>query len=517
MELSPRSPHRTALLPPPDDPPKQRLIDTALECVQAVIQEVSLQQQALQSAVTTRAKATYDAGSTRVYSAIDASRYFLQRAIVFYVLLTTVLAVLVAALSGCLIVSVATAAGIRHLVLANVPGTAVIPLHFNALPFHSDDWQRHMPEDAALREFLLPDRETRALLQGVARQADTAAVVERRMEQFADAKFSLLSHFVNSHLASTTMPIPRAAASADVFSPRGGVNVEGLFQLGPALFNAKGEYTAKLQVVLAKEEVGRDVPLVLESAMLFSEDATAVQPLAHFDVLFRQSTSAAVRTGPPYRAWFVVLAKQLLRLTFYLPVRSYEYLERTLRQGDGAPFPPVDAAREVAVVLGVYERFTPPLALQPRLRAMNFTLFQLPDVGAPSRVKVSRLVFLSTVRLTGVARWMTDYPVSTFLLLVSTFFGLFAIVSVGSVLSLFVYVYWRWSSTPSTPDARSESDSDDDFFHVPPRDMPVTTYRRVPSPAVRQRRNSTSFYDALDTSQLRRSQSFHPSTAKKQQ
>ncbi|CBZ29071.1 conserved hypothetical protein [Leishmania mexicana MHOM/GT/2001/U1103] len=495
--------------------PKAGMIGAAVECLHAVLHEVKLQQQELQAAITMHVKDSCAAGSMRMYTFLETSRYYLRYVLIFYTLLMAALVLLVADLSGCLVTSVATAAGIRHLVLANLPGTAVIPLHFNALPFHDDDWMRHLPEDTALRDFILPDRETRELIQSTTQRVDSLSLLHQHMGQFADAKFSLLNHFVNSHLASTTMHIPRTAASAEVFSPRGGVNLERLFQLGPAMFNAKGEYTAKMQVVLAKEEVGRDVLLILESAMLFSEDAMAVQSVAQFDVLFTKSTSVTVRTGPLHRSWLVLVLEKVLRFWFCLPVWSYEYLVGVLRQQDSAPFPPIDSSREVAVVLEVYHRFTPPLDLQPRLRAMNFTLYQLPDAGAPSRVKVSRLIFFSTVQLTGVARWLTAYPVSTFLLLVVILFAASAVASVGGLLGLLVYAYWRWHREQPL-ESFDEDDSDEEFF-APPRDVPATVVKSMPSPRLRRHRSSNDFHDTLDTSQLRRSQSFNYSPEKEEE
>ncbi|KAG5471247.1 hypothetical protein LSCM1_01320 [Leishmania martiniquensis] len=495
--------------------PKSGLVGAAVECFHAIAHEATLQQQALQVAVIMHVKRGYAAGSACMHNFAGTSCHYLQRVVIFHVLFAAVFSVLVADLSGCLALSVATVAGIRHLVLANVPGTTVIPLHFNALPFQSDDWQRHVPEDAALKDFLLPDKETRALLQSMTQRADSLSVLQQHMGQFVDAKFLLLSHIANSHLASTTMLIPRATASTEVFTPRGGVNLEGLFQFGPAMFNAKGEYTAKMQVVLAKEAVGRDVTLILESAMLFSEDAMAVQSVAQFDVLFKKSTSVTVCTGPPYQPWLVRLLRALLRLFFYLPVSSYEYLLRSLYQKEGTLFPPIDPFREVSVVLEIYDRFTPPLSLQPRLRAMNFTLYQLPDASAPSRVKVSRLIFLSIVQLRGVARWLDDYPVSTFLLLVAVFFGVLAVTSVSCLLALLVYVYWWWLRQPPA-ESLIESRAAEELF-TPPRDAPVIAAKKVASPRVRRQRSSDDFHDILDTSQLRRSQSFNYSPSKKKQ
>ncbi|CAJ1031248.1 hypothetical protein, conserved [Leishmania lindenbergi] len=493
--------------------PKSGFVGATVECLHAVVHEVALLLQALQASIALQAKQSYETSSVRLYTFLDTSRCCLRLIVIVSLMLIAALAVLLLDLSGCLVSSVATAAGIRHLVLANVPGTAVIPLHFNALPFHNDDWQRHLPEDKALKDFLLPDRKTRALVESMAQRADSLSAMQQHMGQFADAKFSFLSHFVNTHLASSTMHIPRATTSAEVFSPRGGVNLEGLFQFGPVMFNAKGEYTAKMQVVLTKEEVGRDVPLILESSMLFSEDATAVQSVAQFDVLFTTSTSVTVRTGPSYRPWIELLLRKLLRFLFYPPVWSYEYLRSALHQRDSAPFPPIDPSREVAVVLEVYNRFTPPLTLQPRLRAMNFTLYQLPDASAPSRVKVSRLVFFSTVQLTGVARWLTDYPVATFLLLVAVFFAVFAVISVGGLLGLLVYVYWRWfrgrGLAPFAADGLTEE------VVALPHDRPSAAVKRVVTPHLRRHRSSSDLYDSLDTSQLRRSQSFNYTPEKK--
>ncbi|GET91005.1 hypothetical protein, conserved [Leishmania tarentolae] len=493
--------------------PKAGMLGTALERLHALMREVTRHQPALQAAVATQVKNSCAAGRRHINAFLATSRYYLWYVVSFYALLMAVLAVLVADLSVCLVTSVTAAASIRHFVLANVPGTAVISLHFNALPFHNDDWMRHLPEDTALREFILPERETYELLQSKTQRADSLGLLHQRMGQFADAKFSLLSHFVSSHLASTTMHIPRSTTSAEVFSPKGSVNLETLFQLGPAMFNARGEYAAKMQVVLAKEAVGRDVSLILESAMLFSEDAMAVQPVDQYDVLFTKSTSVTVRTGPLQRWWPLLLLEKVLRLCFCLPVWSYEYLVRSAQQKDSAPFPPIDSSREVGVVLEVYNRFTPPLDLQPRLRAMNFTLYQLPEPGAPSRVKVSRLIFFSTVQLTGVARWLTDYPVSTFLFLVAILFAVLAVTSVGSLLGLLIYAYGRCFREQPV-DLFDEDDSDDTFFG-PPHESPSTVVKTMASPRLHPHRSSNDVCDTLDTSQLRRSQSFNHSPMKK--
>ncbi|KAG5497492.1 hypothetical protein JKF63_03756 [Porcisia hertigi] len=501
-------------LPPP--PSQVGLLDTAAECIHALAQVVTLHQQALWAIIISQLKDGYAVSSTWVCTLLGASSYYLQRAFMFYLLLTAVLLVLVVDLSGCLVMAAATAAAIRRLFLANVPGTVVIPLHFNALPLHNVDWQRHLPRHGALDDFFLPHRETRELIQSMPQPADSLGILQQHMGQFVDAKFSLVSHLITSHLASATMHIPRTAASAEIFSPKGGVNLEGLFRFGPAMFNAKGEYTAKLQVVLAKEEVGRDVSLVLESAMLFSEDAMAVQSVAHLDPLFQLSTSSTVRTGPPYRAWYLLLPEKLLRFWFYPLARSYEYLLSALRQQDsGAPLPPINPSREVDVVLEVYSRFTPPPALQPRLRAMNFTLYQLPDPGAPSRVKVSRMVFVSTVQLTGVARWLTDHPLSTFLLFVAVLFTMFSVVSVGGLLGLLAYVYWRWFRG-SLAESFVSGHENDDFYSLP-GDMSIAMVKNATAPHLRRHRSSDDYYDSIDISQLRRSQSFNSSPSKKKE
>lgn len=498
-------------------PPSPGVVQAAVECVRALYNEVLLQAQLVQLALSARARATYETSTNKLHAVVDTSRYYVLRGLFFYLVFLVLCAVVVTDLSGCFVTSVAAAAGLRRLVLANVPGTTVIPLHFNALPFHSEDWQRHLPEDAALRDFFLPDKDTRALLSSAGARGDMTHFLEQRMGQLVDTKFSLLSHFVNSHLASTTMHIPRSSHSSEVFAPRGGINLESLFQLGPAMFNARGEYTGRLQVVLAKEEEGRDVSLVLEASVLFAEDAVAVSSLHQLDVLFKTSTSAAVRTGPPHRALLIVLVKKAVRLCFYPPVRAYEYLMQSLRQRDNAAFPPVDASREVAVVLDVYGRFTPPLTLQPRLRAMNFTLFQLPDPMSPGRVKLSRLVFLSTVQLTGVARWLADYPISTFLLLVAVFFGVSAAMSVGLLLGVAGYVYWYWCRTPSSTSASTDGDSSDSELFVSRQRMPPTTVKNLSFPVFRRDRATEEFYDALDTSQLQRSHSFSATPSKKKQ
>lgn len=502
--------------PEGETPPSPGIFQAAVECVRALYQEGVVQCQLVQLAVSSKARATYDSGSNTVHAIIDTSRYYILRGLLFYCVFLILCAVFVTDLSGCFVTSVAAAAGLRRYVLANVPGTTVVPISFNALPFHSDDWQQHLPEDSALKEFFLPDRETRALIASMGTRADPTHFLEQRMGQLVDTKFSLLNHFVNSHLASTTMYIPRAAVSSEVFSPRGGVNLESLFRLGPAMFNARGEYTARMQVVLAKEEVGRDVSLILESSMLFSEDATSVEPLHQFDVLFKRSSSVSTRTGPPYRAFAVVVVKKLLRLCFYPPTRAYEYLLASLRQRDNAAFPPIDASREVAVVMEVYGRFTPPLALQPRLRAMNFSLYQLPELSSPSRVKLSRMVFLSTVQLTGIARWLADYPISTFLVMVGVFFGLSAAMSVGTLLGIAGYVYWTWFRTPSKSSSEDKESSDSEYFVAHQR-MPPTTVKNLSFPMFRRDRNNDEFYDALDTSQLRRSNSFSATPSKKKQ
>ncbi|KPA73991.1 hypothetical protein ABB37_09562 [Leptomonas pyrrhocoris] len=494
-------------------PSNPSAFQAAMECVRALYQEGVLQCQVVQAAVSSKAKASYESGSTKVHAIIDTSRYYVLRGFLFCSVVLVVCAVLVTDLSGCFVSSVAGAAGVRRYVLANVPGTTVVPLHFNALPFHSDDWQRHLPADNALKEFFLPDKETRALIASMGTPADPTHLLEQRIGQLVDTKFSLLNYFVNSHLASTTMYVPRSAASSEVFSPNGGVNFESLFQMGPAMFNARGEYTARMQIVLAKEDVGREVSLILESSMLFSEDAKSMEPLHQYDVLFTKSTSVAMRTGPPSQVFAVVLFKKTLRLCFYPPVRAYEYLMSSLHQRDNAAFPPINPAREVAVVLDVYHRFTPPLTLQPRLRAMNFSLYQLPELTSAARVKLSRMVFLSTVQLTGVARWLSDYPISTFLVMVAVLFGISATMSVGTILVIAGYVYWKWFLAPSKSSPSDMESSDSELFVAQQR-MPPTTAKNLSFPIFRRDRSNEDFYDALDTSQLHRSGSFSDSPSK---
>ncbi|KPI90349.1 hypothetical protein ABL78_0576 [Leptomonas seymouri] len=496
--------------------PSPGAFQAMVECVQALYHEATLQYQIAKLAISSKAAAGYASGSNTMNAIINISRRYVLRCLIFFGVLLVACAIFVTALSVCFVISVATAVGLRHSVLTNVPGTTLIPLHFNALPFHSSDWQRHIPGDGALKEFFLPDKDMQALRASTGASADPGHFLERRMGQLVDTKFSLLNYFVHSHLASTTMYIPRSAVSSEVFSPRGDVNFESLFQLGPAMFNAMGEYTGRVQVVLSKEDVGRDVSLILESSMLFSEDASSMEPLHQFDVLFKKSTSVSTCTGPPRRSFAVILLKKALRLCFYPPTRAYEYLISSLHQRDNAVFPPIDPSREVAVVFEVYHRFIPPLTLQPRLRAMNFSLYQLPELTSPSQVKLSRMLFLSTVQLTGLARWLADYPISTFLVTVVLIFLTSSAASVGTLVVVAGALYWKWLMRPSKSSSR-DWDSSDSEFVVPRSHMPQTTVKNLSFPIFTRDRGSGEFKDALDTSQLRRSNSFSSESFKKMQ
>lgn len=479
-----------------------------VECLQALYSEGTLQFLKVSGAVRENGQRQYGLAVVHFRSAVAALCVFLRRAVIFYAIVLVVMAISCSILCASFSASVATAAAIRYYTLSNVPGVRVTPLHFNALPFHGDAWRRSLPDDATMKHFFLSQSDAaRASIEPVTAATDfperRRSNVDRSYslaDHFADAKFSLLMRYVDSHLASSTFHIPRAAPSTEMFTPTGAVNLEALFRRGPPMFNALGEYTAKLQVVVMRDdELGGDATLVLESSVLFSEYANDMPPLHQLNVLFKSSTTATVRIGDAFEMSLLRALRRVLRLCFYIPVTTYEYFMASLLSYSDAPFPSIQRDREVSVVMDVYDRFIPPWALQPRLRAMNFTLYQLPDLTEVRRVKVSRMVLYSTVRLTGVAQLLADYPLVSFITLVVVFFALYVAVVVVFLGALTVYVYWRFYYQKST--VLEDSGTDSELFSsiASPSNTSIQASQSLPD----LRMSGSEHYGSLDASRSR--------------
>ncbi|CCW65806.1 unnamed protein product [Phytomonas sp. EM1] len=235
-------------------------------------------------------------------------------------------------------------------------------------------------------------------------------------------------------LATSTMLLS-SGLTQEVFLPSGDVNMEAIFQLESPIFNAKAEYYGKMQFVFLREDVGRDVTIVVESTMLLAEDVHLPQPLATLDVVFRKYISLNVRTGDTPTWWPIRIAKCVFQILFYGPLKGSQILHRMYIDATAAPFPRIDHEREVAVTVSLYERFTPPLSLQSRLRAMNITVYQNPDEGSSNslqRVKLLRMTFYSFLELRGVVGWLVRHPVISYVFL--TLFVFFILCGVTFIV-----------------------------------------------------------------------------------
>lgn len=416
--------------------------------------------------VLTHGQRAFEELRARATAAALVAYRVIKTTVFAYITLVVLTIALSIALFAVLSSSLATAAALRHYVLSHVPDNRVISLGFNTIPFTTETW-RSRSLDEAIKPFLQLNAPSTSQPSASASREEEARklAVHTRTEpslletHVKDLKLSLIQTYVNSLLATTTMHLPTNTPST-LFLPGGTVNYESIFSLGPPMFNANGEYAAKVQLIFVKEKQWRDVSLVLETVMLFAEDEHTPQALGTLDVLFSTTRTVNIRTGEPAPWWPLALVTVALRLLWYLPVKAYEVVSRAMYETEHAPFPPFDSTREVAVVVDVYERFVPPTTLQPRLRAVNFTLYQHVEEGEPqAKVRLARWSVFSTVKVRGLAHYLMEYPVITFLALVVAFFVAYSGFAVVGVVVLALLAYTKLYK-PYVSDGGADSDFD---------------------------------------------------------
>lgn len=446
-----------------------------------------------------------------------------------------VLCVFVAVLFVCLWLAGVSAVVVRYYTLSRVAGNHVVPLPFNTMPLHTEWWRNRPIDDAITRfvpsleyagarrsslpgpdadgngggrreggegeggnafpfygvaaedgasgigaspgnddDLLSRIRQAGLRLTGQGAAVDggggVGGLVQAQAGKLLDFKLAFLQQYANSLLATSTMIISTGAAKT-LFLPGGAVNMEAIFDFGSPMFSAQGVYSGRMQLVFVREEVGRDVSVIVESAMLFAEDARSPQSLSSLDVLFRRTHTVHVRTGDPPLSWVARFVAWWLRIVFYLPLKAYEVSQRWIRDSRSAPFPPIDHDREVAVLVDVYERFTPPPSLRSRLRALNFTVYYnhlnegsaLSRAGARGRPALSRITFYSHVRLRGFTYFMAAYPVVSFLFLTAVLLVVYAAVALTTVTVGGAVLYYRFFSGAESDDERDRDGSDDKF------------------------------------------------------
>ncbi|KEG13512.1 hypothetical protein DQ04_00961050 [Trypanosoma grayi] len=400
-----------------------------------------------------------------------AFRVFVNVFVVAAAIFSATLFVLVV-LFGCLNVAFASSVALRHYFLLRTPGNQLLPLDFNTMPFETELWRLQNLDGAVTQASPLleaPPRRSDKVLTVLDEGGAGTHLAASLIEQASSLKMSLISRYVQNTVATSTLIIP-SLVEREVFPPGGGVSMEALFQRGKPMFNAKGVYDAKVQLVFLREEVGRDVSMVLQSSVLISEDSSVPQVVSSLDVLFKTTTSFSFVTGEKARSWLLQLLTTTFSLVFCVPLWLYEKIVPSL-QND--VFPSIDSLREVAVVATVYTDFEPPVALQPRLRAINFTLYQQQVGDALGKVRLTRVYFYTTVQLTGLAYYFSKYPFGSFVATTLLLFAIFTAAVVGVSLAAGGVVFSLHVRAKRGPEdaigADDIDDNDDADFSDPTR------------------------------------------------
>lgn len=343
---------------------------------------------------------------------------------------------------------ITSAATTRYMMLKDVPGSTVIPLSFNVLPLVTEWWRGEVIDRAIVH--YLPQDSSQSSNNSL--HVSTANYV---MEHASDLKISLLQKYIDYIIATSTLLIPTSSESTLIFTSRGEVNYDKLFSNPTApLFTTDGEYSATVQLVLLKEEVGSETALVLEYAMLYSDEEEWSLPT--LKVLFASSHSVNVRTGP-YERWLLrSLLNGLIEFIFYVPLRIYRFFYHVSLDYVNAPFPNIDHRSEISVVVPLYNRFTPPSLLRNQLRAINFTLFQQLGSGEQKKVRISRWMVHSSIQLTGIAYWLREYPFTSFIFL-SSFYGATYFFALASLLAL-AALFFLWMKYKGESDEVEEEE-----------------------------------------------------------
>ncbi|KAH8617596.1 hypothetical protein ERJ75_000361300 [Trypanosoma vivax] len=361
--------------------------------------------------------------------------------------------VLVATLVGCVCVSIIASILIRQYVLFNAPSNRLFSVQFNTLPLETEPWRLQQVRDAISRlsaeTHIIPHNgcDIASLKNSEVKGGARFIPLE---EQAALLKMSIVSNLVKSMVATGTFVIP-SHVRGEVFLPDGGVSIEGLFRQPSPMFSARATYRADAQLVFVKEEASRDVAMMLESSMLISDDPYAPQSIGSLHTLFKTTASFTLTTGERGGGWLTQLKTILVNVFCFAPMWFVETLFPILATG---VFPAYSGSTEVAVVVPLYSDFEPPLYLQPRLRAINFTLYQ---VGAEGGAKVSlkRVDLFTSVQLSGLAYYFSTYSLSSvagaiFILLILT-------GSVASALLIVVAIVLLLMRLNSTANKRDDA------------------------------------------------------------
>lgn len=411
------------------------------------------------------------------------------------------------------ILSTTSAATVRYLLLKDVPGNGVVSLSFNVLPLVTEWWRGDVidkavhlylpssdlpftPEEGEDKKEERKNADARAsytvaerIRRGQANNLFSTEVSTAVLTKASDIKISLVRQYVDAIVATSTLLIPsrdrlrfhpsmQGVGFPTIFSSSGEVNPDLLF-LPPTdpFFTLEAEYAGSIQLVFLKEGVGVDAMLVVDYAILYADsgggrsgtDDTSFSSedewlLPNLRVLFRDTQTTHIRTGPPSRSRLRVLIRRGVERLFSIPLRVYRYLYYIALDTDNAPFPFIDSRREVSVVVPLYKRFTPPAPIRDRLRAINFTIYQAQFSQGEKKIRLSRWMFHSSIQLTGLAFYLREYPLISFVLL---FFFFVVLYSVGFAIFVCVVLWkcFRGGAKESDENNWTESANENDMEH----------------------------------------------------
>lgn len=386
---------------------------------------------------------------------VATTKISLLSLLLFFVVMSLIIFVV----SAFLFVCFTSAATTRYLLLRNLPGTEILPLFFNVMPLETEWWRGNTMISAAVLEYPL-------------NYAYGSTPPPSLTEKASNLRISTFNNYADCFVASSTVLFPSHNKPKEVYTKGGKVSYNSLFNGGKdPFFTMDGEYSGAIQLVFLKEEVGTETSMVVEFSMLYSEEDRWT--LSSLDVLFHGSHSFNVCTGPPERSFLRTIYISLFEFFFYVPLKLYRYFYYCAFDYANGPFPNIDHRREIAVTVPLYKGFTPPYEIRPHLAAMNFTLFQQRENKQDRRVRISRWMYQSRLKLSGLAAFLHDYPFLSFIVLTIIYAGtyttwLFALVSGGAV---FVYIQkkknnfaeYEGEEPPAFGDAREESDTEPDL------------------------------------------------------
>jgi hypothetical protein len=223
------------------------------------------------------------------------------------------------------------------------------------------------------------------------------------------------------------------------------------------IFNAVGAYSAKLQLVFLKKTRGRSnshsrrstadpVSISVHTTMLavpLEHSQKPTPPLWKLATVFRREHGTSMFLGDDdgddrfAGFWLFSLVTQWMDVALIVPRAALRFAWSLFQEGSG-PFPPLASdGSEVAVELPLYQRFHPPMELQPRLAALNMSVFQRIDSGHQHehRLHVVRANVFFTVQLEGLPYLLTEYPLISSAMLTGGFFVMYVLwcvcISVG--------------------------------------------------------------------------------------